>query len=91
MIRLNVDMRGMPVDVLEWDGSVKELQDFSPDEYLGMDEDGSARTETAREGIERVVRLGDIVVRPAGRTDVSPLMFFREHWWTTALGLLDNA
>jgi hypothetical protein len=41
-------------------------------------------------GANRVLRLGDILVRPAGRPNISPLHFFRDTEWAKILGLVET-
>jgi len=88
MIRAAVPAMGMLVDVLEWDGNEEELRSFTVDEFFGIDPDGVTWTGSSRPGVRRPLAPGDLLVRPAGRTDVSPLHLFREHWWVRELGLL---
>lgn len=79
---------GMEVDVLTWDGNEEELRSFTPDEIFGVDENGVATLGTRGTGVNRWLRPGDLLIRPAGRTDISPLHFFQGSWWTRNLGLL---
>jgi hypothetical protein len=97
MIRENVQALGMLVDVLEWDGNEQELQSFGPDAFYGVSPDGMAilgsgypATDQPSGIGKRPLRPGDILVRPAGRTDISPLHLFQNCWWTTALRLIDG-
>ena len=89
MIRRNVEAFGMLVDILEWDGNIAELQSFSPDDIFG-ETDGVMLAGSLRDGIHRHLKHGDLMVRPAGRADISPLNVFRESWWATALGLVEK-
>lgn len=87
MIRERVSMLGITVDVLEWDGNEEELRSFGPDQFRGINA-GVAEMGSLHPLGGRFLRHGDILVRPAGRTDISPLHLFRDSWWTTELGLL---
>lgn len=92
MIRSEVVALGMLVDILEWDGDGEELRGFTPDEIIGEAGEGIMMTGSLRgipDGCRRLLRHGDLLVRPAGRNDISPLHLFRDSWWTRELGLLD--
>lgn len=91
MIRTEVHAMGTLVDVLVWDGNEEELRSFTPDEIYGVDENGVMRTGHLHMDLlelPRYLRIGDILVRPAGRNDISPLHIFRDTWWAQSLGLL---
>lgn len=93
MIRENVPALGMLVDILEWDGNVEELRSFGPDEIIGENDEGVMLTGSARgiaDGVRRHLRHGDLLVRPAGCADATPLHFFHDMEWTRRLRLLDG-
>jgi hypothetical protein len=92
MIRTEVHALGIVVDILEWDGNEEELREFSPDEIMG-EEHGMMMTASVRGidgGSRRHLRQGDLLIRPAGRADVSPLHLYRDTWWPRALGLIND-
>lgn len=85
---------GMLVDVLEWDGNIDELRGFGPDEIIGETDEGVMLTGSMRgiaDGFRRHLRPGDLLIRPAGRADITPLHMYRDIWWTQELGLLDES
>jgi hypothetical protein len=88
MIRQAVMLGVMEVDILEWDGNEEELKAFGPDKFYGVNLTGVAEMGSAHPAGRRILRPGDILVRPAGRADLSPLMFYSDTWWAPALGLL---
>lgn len=88
MIRTAVPALGMLVDVLVWDGDEEELRGFAADEFFGCDPGGAAWTGSERSEIRRPLRPGDLLVRPAGRSDLSALNFFGDSPWVYLLGLV---
>lgn len=87
MIRTAVPALGMLTDVLMWDGDEEELRGFAADEFFGTDPDGTAWVSSERPEVRRPLRPGDLLVRPAGRTDLVALMFFGDSPWVPLLGL----